>query len=372
MEQHPFEPDPLDRGLLDAAHGDAGEAAIFSDLEVWSALALEPLRLDGGDGLGVDVTPLPRLLENGPQIARFRPLGRCALKALLMVFWITNVRLYKNGNVFMTLPLSIIKIYLIVVLFSFLLVSNVSVVANDKLGFSALDLLIERVRTEHPISSGTGLDITLNAADVDDKQIYYFSSGYEIFTNNGNIIRLSVYGFNQILFYNKAPEYNNFPATTLLANFPILPEAQPRVIEALESTQNYNVKVALTIALRDTVLLTPKTVKFLSEQLIRTGGDLQLATLFALLPRIQDNRYALMSNFDMEPVVKALSNLSNKKISSLSALLIEAMLSRGDYLIYFGILCSDSLPLLRRTAQVPARSPTEEAARQYFRDLVLP
>lgn len=256
-------------------------------------------------------------------------------------------------------------------MFSFLLVSNVSVVANDKLGFSALELLIERVRTEHPVSSETGLDITLNAADVDNEQVYYFLSGYEIFANDGNIIRLTVFGLNQILFYNEAPEYNNLPATTLLANFPILPETQSRVIGALESTLSYNVKVALTIALRDTVLLTPKTVKFLSEQLIRTDGDLQLATLFALLPRRQDTRYLFMSNFDMEPVVKALSNLPNKKISSFSALLIESMLSRGNYLIYFGIFGSDSLPLLRWTAQVPARSPIEEAARQYFRNLVL-
>ncbi len=87
--------------------------------------------------------------------------------------------------------------------------------------------------------------------------------------------------------------------------------------------------------------------------------------------------FMFLSNFGLKPVVDALHTLASRSISSSSALLIEAMLSRVPYVVYFVILDTmspngaESDKLFEITAQVPSRNALEESARQYFRNIIV-
>lgn len=245
---------------------------------------------------------------------------------------------------------------------------------DDSIGISALETLVKRAASEYDSRAKSTLNIRVKRASIDNKDVYYFLSGLEILVPNGNFLQFSVFAYNQHLFHQNDPEMSKISTEVLLANFPILPELLPRVVDIIRLNKNKIVKIALTIALRKTVTLSPDTIKFLSDQIRVSDEEFLSATLLALTPRIQDVRFMFLSNFDLRPVIDALHALTSNSISSSSALLIEAMLSRAPYVIYFGILGNkspygvESVKLLRTTAQVPPRNALEESARQYFRN----
>jgi hypothetical protein len=238
---------------------------------------------------------------------------------------------------------------------------------EDSIGVSALEALVKRAEREYGSKAESSLNLKVISGVVQNKDVYDFSSGFEIPAGDGNIIIYSVQTYNQHLFHQNIPEMRKLSTEALLANFPILPELQPVVVDIIRVSKNRVVKIALTIALRNTVILSAETVKFLSDQIRVRDEELLSATLLALTPRINDARFAFLSNFDLKPVIDALHELSIHKVSSSSALLIEAMLSRVPYLLYFAIEGQGAAELLRKTAKVRSRGALEESARKYFR-----
>ncbi len=209
---------------------------------------------------------------------------------------------------------------------------------DDSIGVSALETLVKRAESEYDSGAKSILNIRVKRASIDNNDVYYFLSGFEILTLDGNFLQFSVVAYNEHLFHQNYPVMSKISTEVLLANFPILPELLPRVVDSIRLSKNKIVKIALTIALRKTVILSPGTIKFLSDQIRVSDEELLSATLLALTPRIQDQRFMFLSNFDLKPVIDALHTLASHSISSSSALLIEAMLSRDPYVFYFGVL----------------------------------
>lgn len=242
---------------------------------------------------------------------------------------------------------------------------------DDRTGAAALKLLIKQAEKEYATDVNSHLNIRVQRESIDGKDVYYFLSGLEIFEPSGNLVFFGIRTYNQHLFHQKFPNMRAIPTEALLANFPILPELAPMVVDIIQRSGNKIVKIALTIAFRHSPLLSPATINFLSHQLHVPDAGLFSATLLALTPRIDDTRFMFSSNVDLQPVIDALHETVTRNISSSNALLIEALLSRNPYLMYFAVFDNSSPKLLETTANILSNDALEKAARQYFRNIVL-